>query len=221
MWRKPIVEIRVEEYERGRLPEFLSAYREMALPIMTRHVGRPLAFYGTSVGRINCVTQLWGYDSIADYGERRTAVDADPGWRDYLRSAEGVVRHRDSRLTRRIGFASIDAAPNPMHTKRIVDFRTYEIRYDKMPKFLETTEQFALDVMVRHIGPPLGYYMNVAGNLQEITHLWGYDSMGDMETRRAARNEDPDWMNYVNASDGIYEGQSNQVLHRLELFEDE
>jgi len=78
-----------------------------------------------------------------------------------------------------------------------------------------------LKVQLRHIGPPIGYYLTIVGNLQQITHIWGYDSMGDMEARRNARNADPEWQTYLDASEGIYERQETQVLRRLKLFGDE
>lgn len=221
MWQKPIVEIRVEEYERGTLPRFLSVYKEIALPILVREVGRPLACYTTNVGRINCLTQLFAYDSLADFERRQAAVEADAGWAEYLQAAQGIIRYRNTRLTRRIGFPLIDGSANLSYRKPVIDLRTYHIRFNQMPTFLRTTQEFALDVMVHHIGPPIGYYLNVAGNLQQITHLWGYDSMGDMETRRLARNADPDWQKYLDASDGIYERQETQVLVKLKLFDDE
>ena len=191
------------------------------MPVMLRHIGRPLAFYMTNVGKQNCVTQLWAFDSIADYETRQAAVEADPAWHDYLREVEGIIRYRESRLTRRISFAAVDQAPNFSYRKPVVDFRTYQIRYHKMPLFLSTTKKFAMRVMLRHIGPPIGYYLTAVSNLQFITHMWGYDGMGDMETRRNARNADPEWKAYLDSSDGIYENQDTRLLVKLKLFDDE
>lgn len=219
MWQKPVVEIRVEEYERGKLPELTALYKEFALPAMLRHGGAPINFYVPNVGRINCVTQLWGYESLSDYDRKQAAIADDPSWQQYLCAADGIVRYRENRLTRRIVFPGNDQLPNIATTKRVVDFRTYLIHFNKMPTFLETTEQFAMKVMLRHIGPPLGYYLTTVGNLQQITHVWGYDSMGDMETRRIARNADPEWKYYLDASHGIYERQETQVLLRMNLFD--
>ena len=221
MWHKPIVEIRVEEFERGSLPRLLAVYKELALPALTLHIGRPLAFYVPSVGRINCLTQLWAYDSLAEYERGQAGIEADPSWKGYLRASQGVIRYRDTRLTRRIQFPIIDQAPNESHRKLVVDFRTYLIHFNQMQTFLDTTLVFALKVMLRHIGPPVGYYLTTVGNLQQITHIWGYDSMGDMEVRRNARNADPEWQAYLDASSGIYERQETQVLRRLKLFDDE
>lgn len=221
MWQKPIVEIRIEEYERGALPRLLAVYKELALPTFTRHIGRPLALYVPSVGRINCLTQLWAHDSLAAYERGHAAVEADPSWEEYLHASQGLLRYRHVRLTQRVAFPIIDQAPNESHRKPVVDFRTYLIRFNHMQTFLGTTQERALKVMLRHIGPPIGYYLTTVGDLQQITHIWGYDSMSDMETRRNARNADPEWHAYLDASDGIYDRQETQVLHRLKLFDDD
>ena len=221
MWQKPVVEIRVDEYERGTLPNLLAAYRDKGLPVLTRHIGRPLAFYMPVVGRINCLTQLWGYDNLSEYENGRAAVEADPDWKDFLRASQNLIRYRDTRMTRRISFPVVDQTPNEVHKKPIIDFRSYLIHYDRMKTFLDTTEEFALPVQLRHIGPPLGYFLTTVGNLQQINHLWGYDSMGDMEARREARTADPEWNKYLDSSEGIYERQETQVMRRLKLFSDD
>ena len=220
MWNKPVVEIRVEEHDRGALPRLLDIYKRLALPVLVRHVGPPLAFYVPSVGRINCLTQLWAYDSLAEYELAQAAVQADPSWQDYLQAAQGLIRHRESRLTRRIAFGIVDEKAHDSHKKPFVDFRTYLIHFNQMQTFLDTTRKHAMQVMLRHVGPPVGYYLTTVGNLQQITLIWGYDSMADMEARRAARNADPEWKIYLDASQGIYERQETQVLHRVTLLDD-
>ncbi|ANI80136.1 NIPSNAP family protein [Sphingobium sp. EP60837] len=221
MWNKPVVEIRVEEFTRGTLPTYLELHKSMALPLLQEHLGRPMAYYMTNVGRINCVTQLWGYDSLEAYQSGRAAVESRPQWQDYMRSTEGVVRFVDTRLTQRILFPNVGAGEEISRAKPVVDFRTYLIHHNHMQTFLSTTEEHAMSVMLRHVGPPIGYYLTKVGNLNQITNIWGYDSMGDMETRRNARNADPEWRNYLDASDGIYERQETQILRLLELYPDE
>lgn len=221
MWAKPIVEIRVEEFTRGTLPRYLELHRTLATPLLLENLGLPIAYYVTNVGRINCVTQLWGYGSVAEYEARRDAAESDPQWRQYMRESDGIVRFASTRLTRRIvfpKFPGLDDGAAISRGKPIVDFRVYRIHHSHMGTFVQTSEEHAMKVMLRHIGPPLGYYQTIVGDLNEITHIWGFDSMGDMEARRAARNADPEWPAYLDASDGIYNRQETQILRRLKLF---
>jgi hypothetical protein len=218
MWEKPIVEIRVEEYERGTLPRLTALYQDTGLPVLERHIGRPLAFYFTIAGRINSLIQIWGYDSMAHFQYGRTAVEDDADWNDFRKGSLGLVRYRENRLTQRMNFPIVDNTPHETEKKPVVDFRSYFIHYDKMKTFLDTTEEFALPVQLRQIGAPLGYFLTTVGNLQQVTHLWGYDSLDDMEKRREARNADPEWKKYLDSSNGIYERQETQIMRRLKLF---
>jgi hypothetical protein len=217
MWTRPIVEIRTEEYTRGTLPRYLDAHRTYALPVLERHLARPMAYYTTTVGRINCITQLRGHESVAAWEEGRHGVENDPGWAAYRKATDGIVRFVDTRVTRQVVFPAAEAAAEASRAKPVIDFRIYQIHAGHMQTFIDTSEKFALKVMIRHIGPPLGYYRTIVGNTNEIIHLWGYDSLADMETRRHRRNADPEWPDYLNASDGIYHRQETQLMKRLDV----
>ena len=80
-----------------------------------------------------------------------------------------------------------------MGAKPVVDLRIYTIRRRSMPEFLRISETLAMPVQLRHIGPPLAYYVTDIGPQNQVIHLWPYDSVADMESRRAARNQDPEW----------------------------
>jgi hypothetical protein len=217
MWSKPIVEIRVEEYTRGTLPRYLAAQKALALPLQERIIGTPMAYYTSLVGRINCAIQLWGYESVAAYAEQRAAVEADPDWAAYRDATQDITRFTTTRLTRQVMFDGADEGAAQARAKPVVDFRVYHIHNNQMGTFLDTSAEFALPDMMRNIGAPIGYFQTIVGNLNEITHLWGYDSLGDMEARRDKRNADPDWRAYLDASDGIYHRQETQVLRKIEL----
>ncbi|WP_183857023.1 NIPSNAP family protein [Rhizobium sp. BK456] len=44
------------------------------------------ASYSSIVGKIHCVVQIWGYDSMEAYAASRAATKSDVRWRDYLRA---------------------------------------------------------------------------------------------------------------------------------------
>ena len=84
----------------------------------------------------------------------------------------------------------------------IVDVRTYNIVPRKMAAYLELFEQYALPVQRKHIGEPLGYFVTMQGTLNQVVHLWGFESLADLETRRAARDADPAWADYLGRTEG-------------------
>ena len=93
----------------------------------------------------------------------------------------------------------------------IVDVRTYNIVPRKMPEYLALFEKYALPVQRRHIGDPLGYFLVEHGPLHQVVHLWGYESLADLEAKRAARDADPDWADYLGRTDGLVVSQDNKL----------
>lgn len=94
----------------------------------------------------------------------------------------------------------------------IVDHRTYRIKHGMNKKYIAIFEELGLPVQVRHLGQPLAYFTTAIGPVNEVVHLWGYDSLADMEQRRAARDADPDWAVYKEKSAGLLEHQENKIL---------
>ena len=93
----------------------------------------------------------------------------------------------------------------------IVDVRTYNIVPRKMPEYLELFETYALPILRRHIGEPLGYFLVEHGPLHQVVHLWGYESLADLEQKRGARDADPAWKGYLARTDGLVVSQDNKL----------
>jgi hypothetical protein len=104
-----------------------------------------------------------------------------------------------------------------MSDKPIIDLRTYTIRPRGMPEYLKLFEELALPIQLRHIGPPVGYYTAEIGALNQVVHLWGFDSLADMEARRTARNADPGWPGYLAASAHLVLAQENRIIRRVDF----
>ena len=98
----------------------------------------------------------------------------------------------------------------------IVAVRTYNIVPRKMNTYLALFEEFALPVQRKYLGDPLGYFLVEHGPLHQVVHLWGYENLADMETRRAARNADPAWAEYQGKTDGLVVSQENKLCRPTE-----
>jgi hypothetical protein len=85
----------------------------------------------------------------------------------------------------------------------IVDIRTYTLVPRKLARYLELFESLALPVMRRHNMALIGCYVSHIGPLNQLVHLWGYDSLADMERNRAARDADPAWGAFLAASEDL------------------
>ena len=94
----------------------------------------------------------------------------------------------------------------------IIDHRTYTIAHGRVGEYLDLFEREALPILERHLGGLVGYFQTTLGPLNQVVHLWRYDSLADMEAKRRARNADPDWDSYRKKSAGMLVAQENKII---------
>ena len=94
----------------------------------------------------------------------------------------------------------------------IIDHRTYTIAHGRVGEYLDLFEREALPILDRHLGGLVGYFQTTLGPLNQVVHLWRYESLADMEAKRAARNADPAWEAYRSKSAGMLVAQENKII---------
>ncbi|MDF3845643.1 NIPSNAP family protein [Pseudomonas citronellolis] len=108
---KPVVDHRVYSIRPRGMAEFLELFDRLAMPILLRHLGPPLAFYTSSIGPLNQVVHLWGYDSLDDFEKRSLARDSDPAFAEYLRATTHLVIAQETRILRPVRFQALEGHP--------------------------------------------------------------------------------------------------------------
>jgi hypothetical protein len=104
-----------------------------------------------------------------------------------------------------------------MASKPVIDLRIYTIRPRGMPQYLRLVEELALPVARRHFGEPLGYYVTQIGPLNQVVHLWGFESLADLEQRQAAVAGDPEFAKYLAATEGLVVAQEDRIMRPVEF----
>lgn len=92
--------------------------------------------------------------------------------------------------------------------------RIYTVKPGKLAAFVKLYHELAWDLQQKYLGHCLGWYTTVEGSLNQVVHLWQYESQADREARRAAMAADPAWPAYIKASDeaGLLVAQENRFL---------
>lgn len=90
----------------------------------------------------------------------------------------------------------------------IVDLRIYTVKPGLVNDYVVMYREHAWALQQRYLGRCLGWYIGLEGQLNQVVHLWGYDSQADRETRRIAMNGDPAWQAYL-----VRMGESGLLLH--------
>lgn len=101
--------------------------------------------------------------------------------------------------------------------KALVDHRIYTIRLRKMPEFLEVFNRLAMPILLKTLGPPLGFYVSHVGPLNQFVHLWGYDDLADYERRCLARDTHPDFPAYLSASEHLIVAQETRLIKAVPI----
>lgn len=94
----------------------------------------------------------------------------------------------------------------------IVDVRTYTLIPRKTPVYVGLFESLALPVTKRHGLELMGYYTSQIGALNQVVHLWRYDSLADLERKRTARDADPAWAEFLTRTEGMVLMQDNKIM---------
>jgi hypothetical protein len=100
----------------------------------------------------------------------------------------------------------------PRSAQMIVDVRTYTLIPRKLAKYVEIFEKHGLPVMKRHDLELMAYYVSYIGALNQVVHLWRYDSLADMERKRTARDADPAWGEFQSLTEGMILVQDNKIM---------
>lgn len=94
----------------------------------------------------------------------------------------------------------------------IVEQRTYTLAVGNVPKYLAMYQAEGIDIQTRILGNMVGYFSTEVGPLNQIIHLWGYDSFEDRMQKRAELGADPGWQAYVAKLRPLILKQENKIL---------
>jgi hypothetical protein len=98
-----------------------------------------------------------------------------------------------------------------------VEMRTYDLAFGAIPPYLAAYRELGYKTQRRHLGEPVGWYTTEVGELNQIIHLWRYESLEDRGTRRAALAADPKWAPFIDAIRPLVIKQTTQLLNEPPL----
>lgn len=76
------------------------------------------------------------------------------------------------------------------------ELRTYTIKPTRLADWLSLYEKEALAVQQEHLGKLIGFFTTEFGGINQVVHIWGYDSLDDRAARRASMAKDSRWAQF-------------------------
>jgi hypothetical protein len=95
----------------------------------------------------------------------------------------------------------------------IVEMRTYTLHPGQAAGYLKLYEAEGLATQTRILGRLVGYYSTEIGNVNQVVHLWAYDSFEERLKRRAALFADPTWLAYIPKVREMIVTQESKILN--------
>lgn len=93
-----------------------------------------------------------------------------------------------------------------------IDQRTYTLYNGKVSTFLKLYEEEGLKVQTQILGNLIGYFHSDIGPLNQIVHMWGYESMDDRFHRRTLLQASEAWQSYAQKMRPLVMSIENKIL---------
>ena len=94
----------------------------------------------------------------------------------------------------------------------IVEERIYGVAVGKTKEWLDYYGEHGFPVQQRHLGRCIGFFQTEIGTLNQIVHLWAYDSLAHRETARAAMAQDPAWKSFLAGQPKVIVSQDVRIM---------
>ena len=94
----------------------------------------------------------------------------------------------------------------------IVEERCYALIPGTVPLYYKDYDPRGLQIQTRILGRLIGYFHTEIGELNQVVHLWGYESLAERERRRALLAADPEWQEYLKNSPDIVVKTVSRIL---------
>ena len=94
----------------------------------------------------------------------------------------------------------------------IVEQRTYDLHPGRVAEFKRLIETEGIAIQRPILGRLIGYYASEIGPLNQIVHLWGYESLEDRAVRRARLFAEPRWLAFAAKTQPLLMRMENKIL---------
>jgi NIPSNAP len=94
----------------------------------------------------------------------------------------------------------------------IVEQRDYHVTTGKLPELVKLYADEGIAIQEEHLGNLLGWFTVDVGALSTVVSLWGYESAGAREERRARLQADERWKAFLAKIQPLIHTQQNRIL---------
>ena len=95
----------------------------------------------------------------------------------------------------------------------IVEMRTYNIKVGRLNDFIKIYDNDIREIHTSILGNQIGFFYTEIGSLNQVIHLYGYDTYEERERRRKILVNDERFLKYLEKVKDLILSQSNKLLN--------
>ena len=94
----------------------------------------------------------------------------------------------------------------------IIEMRTYTIKPGELHNFINIYDKEIRQIHTKVLGNQIGFFYTEIGNVNEVVHLYGYDSFEDRQSRREILSKSPEFLAYIGKVKSLIVDMKNQLM---------
>lgn len=94
----------------------------------------------------------------------------------------------------------------------IVEERIYTLQPGQSAAYVAAYAAEGMPIQKRILGRMVGYYTTEFGPLNQVIHMWAYESLAERAERRATLFKDEGWLNYLKKVRPMLVSQESKLL---------
>ena len=93
-----------------------------------------------------------------------------------------------------------------------VEQRTYTLLPGSQGEWLENYEKYGLKIQTEILGGLVGYFSTEFGALNQVVHMWAYETFEDRAERRKKLFQNPVWLEFLPKVRPLIVSQESKIL---------
>jgi hypothetical protein len=201
-----LYELRTYTTPAGKAPLLGKYSGEIARGIRGDDYGKLEGYWVVEIGPLNKVMHLWSYDDYNDRQTKRDALGKNERWKsEYLSVAGPLILRQDIRL-----MTAVRPLTKPAKDGNVYEYRYYRCKTGKAAEFANHLNA-AMPVREKY-SKNTGLWLTIAGQPNEVSHLWAYESLNHRAEARAAAAADPGWQEFLGKGGPLLEEMDSLIM---------
>ena len=94
----------------------------------------------------------------------------------------------------------------------IIEMRTYTIKPGELQNFIKIYDNEIREIHTKILGNQIGFFYTEVGNVNEVIHIYAYESFEDRQSRREILGNTTEFHSYINKVKDIIVDMKNQLM---------